>query len=45
MYKKATTTRANPNRGCPATAITNPNKFRITTGTINNIYILSVKIP
>ena len=45
MYRKDTAQKANPKSGCPITANIAPNTFNRTTGTINNIHILSVNIP
>jgi hypothetical protein len=45
MYKKDRPHNASPKRGCPATAHNKPQTLSSITGIINNIYILSVKIP
>ena len=45
MYKKDRPHNASPKSGCPATAHNKPQTLSSITGIINNIYILSVKIP
>jgi hypothetical protein len=45
MYKKETRHKPKAKSGCPATDKKTAQTFKSITGIINNIYILSVKIP
>jgi hypothetical protein len=45
MYRKDRTQRPSPNSGCPTTDTSIAQTFKSITGIINNIHILSVKIP
>jgi len=45
MYKKESRHKPKPKSGCPTTDTRTAQTFKSITGIINNIYILSVKIP